>query len=234
MIDVFQVANAMALTSTCLKRKEGGVVVSKDGQRVVTVCRSYCPVNSKGCRHEDVRQCPVYVSALGDLVVQGTEKLRDTQVYVVSEKYPRDRYDSELAKLMQQLGVQYSCDARIGATGSKSSKCVCHKSTNSDTVRTDVESVCSHDAEVDNRKRPYNQSGHTYGTRECKRCGKSFVATYPRQLYCNQWKIGVCPVCKKVFQYRCNGEQPPVTCGDKKCVSEVRSRNLVSRKNREK
>ena len=234
MIDVFQVANAMALTSTCLKRKEGGVVVSKDGQRVVTVCRSYCPVNSQGCRHEDVRQCPVYVSALGDLVVQGTEKLKDTQVYVVSEKYPWDRYDSELAKLFQRLGVQYSCDARIGATGSKSSKCVCHESTNQDNTDTNVESMESHDTEVDDNKRPYNQCGHTYGTRECKRCGKPFVATHPRQMYCNQWKIGVCPVCKKVFQYRCDSGQPPVTCGDEKCVSEIRSRNLMYRKDKNK
>ena len=234
MIDVFQVANAMALTSTCLRRKEGGVVVSKDGQRVVTVCRSYCPVNSKGCRHEDVRQCPVYVSALGDLVVQGTEKLKDTQVYVVSEKYPWDRYDSELAKLFQRLGVQYSCDARIGATCSKSSKCVCHESTNPDNTDTNVESVESHDTEVDDHKRPYNQCGHTYGTRECKRCGKPFVATHPRQMYCNQWKIGVCPVCKKVFQYRCDSGQPPVTCGDEKCVSEIRSRNLMYRKDKNK
>ena len=230
MIDVFQVANAMALTSTCLRRKEGGVVVSKDGQRVVTVCRSYCPVNSKGCRHEDVRQCPVYVSALGDLVVQGTEKLRDTQVYVVSEKYPWDRYDSELAKLFQQLGVQYSCDARIGATSSKSSKCVCHESVVPDSCDKGNVVDSLNEANDDTHKRPYNKSDHTYGTRECKRCGKQFVATHPRQLYCNQWKIGVCPVCKKVFQYRCESGQPPVTCGDEKCVSEVRSRNLVPKK----
>lgn len=230
MIDVFQVANAMALTSTCLKRKEGGVVVSKDGQRVVTVCRSYCPVNSKGCRHEDVRQCSVYVSALGDLVVQGTDKLRDTQVYVVSEKYPWDRYDSELAKLFQQLGVQYSCDAAIGATLSDSSRKV---PTTEDVTTLHVGSDTSEgDTELPESKRQWNREGHTYGTRECKRCGKQFLATHPRQRYCNQWKIGVCPVCKKVFQYRCDSGQPPVTCGDEKCVSEVRSRNLVSRKYR--
>lgn len=228
MIDVFQVANAMALASTCLKRKEGGVVVSKDGQRVVTVCRSYCPVNSNDCRHEDVRKCPVYVSALGDLVIQGTDKLRDTLVYVVTEHYPWDRYDSELAKLFQELGVRYSCDARIGATLSKSST---KTLTAADATTSNVVSEAREgNTEPSESKRRWNREGHTYGTRQCKRCGKSFVATHPKQLYCNQWKIGVCRVCKKVFQYRCEAGQPPVTCGDEKCVSEVRSRNLLSRK----
>lgn len=61
-------------------------------------------------------------------------------------------------------------------------------------------------------------------TLECPTCGDVFEQSYPRQKYCNHWKIGICESCHKVFQYKCDGKKKPRTCGDRKCVDALRVR----------
>ena len=61
-------------------------------------------------------------------------------------------------------------------------------------------------------------------TLECPTCGDVFEQSYPRQKYCNHWKIGICESCHKVFQYKCDGKKKPKTCGDRKCVDKLRVR----------
>lgn len=122
MVDVFQVANAMAMTSTCCKCKEGGVVVDTATGNVVSVCRSRCTHGYSSCAHKYARDCPCFVSAYGDLVVQGTEKLKGTQIYVVSESYPTPVDGSELTRYLSLCGADVISFNKLGATLSNKSK----------------------------------------------------------------------------------------------------------------
>lgn len=216
MIDVFQVANAMALTSTCCKCKEGGVVVDTATGNVVSVCRSRCTHGYSICAHKHARDCPCFVSAYGDLVVQGTEKLKGTQIYVVSESYPTPVDGSELTRYLSLCGAEVISFNKIGATLSNKSK----------ELNASYSECCEHDT-TKKRKHGFAE-GNTYGTSTCPTCGKTFVKTSPRQKYCNTWRIGVCDVCHKVFQYKCSARNTskPSTCGNPECVKSVRVRNF--------
>lgn len=66
-----------------------------------------------------------------------------------------------------------------------------------------------------------------YGTTTCPVCGDTFDRKSPRQKYCNHPKIAVCKVCHKVFQYRCDGKDKPVTCGNPECVKAVRRQHVL-------
>lgn len=66
-----------------------------------------------------------------------------------------------------------------------------------------------------------------YGTTTCPVCGDTFDRKSPRQKYCNHPKIAVCKVCHKVFQYRCDGKDKPVTCGSPQCVKAIRRQHVL-------
>lgn len=223
MIDVFQVANAMALTSTCPKCKEGAVLVDNRTGNVVAVSRSYCTCNSTECNHDDFRKCPCFVSAVGDLFVQGTEQLKETQLYVVSDKYPNNDYCYELSRLLSLCGCKYSSFNKIGAKLSSSSRRVVETQ---EVCCSEVDSTHKLDNHALNTEQTTSKT-KTYGTATCPTCGNQFVKRHWRQKYCESWKIGVCDVCHKVFQYRCDSKHKtkPHTCS-KECSRVVSERNL--------
>lgn len=226
MIDVFQVANTMALTSTCKKCREGGVVVSHSTGNVVSVCRSYCTIESTDCAHSSARGCPCFVSAYGDLIVQGTEKLKNTQVYVVSESYPTGVDCSDLSKLLGLCGAEYVSFNKLGAKLSKPR----NSEVKAKDVSKKVNKSHKHEQCDNHDNKPQTElPAKTYGTRTCKKCGREFVATHPRQLYCHQYKIGVCKVCHKVYQYRCSSYPDPETCDNPECRRANRIANLIPR-----
>lgn len=212
MIDVFQICNAIAQTSTCSKCKEGGVVTDNSTGNVVSFIRSYCTCNSKSCKHQDASKCPCYVSALGDAVVQGTGCLKNTSITLVSEHYPVGYQDSYLLKLLSLCGTSSISYNRIG---SKSTSANCA------------------DKKV---KKKVNTSSRKkiYGTGTCPACGDQFDKVSHMQKYCNHWKIGICEVCGKVFQYKCEGKEKPKTCGSKECVHEIRRRHVMDLAKRRK
>ena len=211
MIDVFEVANAMARTSTCHRCKEGGVVVDNSTGNVTRFLRSYCTVNSNQCGHESAHKCPCYVSALGDAVVQGTNNLNNTSVTVVSQHYPIGYQDSYVSYLLSECGVTSLSYNQLGTQ--KANKKRVRKSKTCKGVKTE---------DTDQ-----NKPKKLYGTATCVKCGQVFDKTSPRQKYCNRWKVGVCSICGKVFQYRCEGDKTPKTCGSEKCVHDIRSRHML-------
>lgn len=211
MIDVFEVANAIARTSTCCKCKEGGVVVDNSTGNVTQFLRSCCTSNSTQCGHESAHKCPCYVSALGDAVVQGTDNLSNTSVTVVSQHYPIGYQDSYVSYLLSECGVTSLSYNKLGAKkdGNKHVK---------------KSKTCKH---VKAENAEPSKLKKLYGTATCVKCGQVFDKTSPRQKYCNRWKVGVCSICGKVFQYRCEGGKTPKTCGSEKCVHEIRSRHML-------
>lgn len=208
MIDVFQICSAVAQTSTCSKCKEGGVVTDNSTGNVVGFIRSYCTSNSTQCGYESSHKCPCYVSALGDVVVQGTNNLKDTSITVVSDHYPIGYRDSWVSFLLSECGVTSLSYNKLSA-----------KQVNVEPKKT-RKKVNSNDTKTDKPKK-------LYGTATCVRCGQVFDKTSPRQKYCNHWKVGVCKICGKVFQYRCKTGKVPRTCGSEKCVYEIRSRHMA-------
>ena len=208
MVDVFQICNAVAQTSTCSKCKEGGVVTDNSTGNVVRFIRSYCTCNSKSCKHQSAHKCPCYVSALGDSVVQGTDCLKNTSITLVSEHYPIGYQDSYLSNLISLCGSSISYN-RIGSKNSV---------------------VNNADRKVKKKvKKNVNTSSKKkiYGAGTCPACGDQFDKASPVQKYCNHWKIGICEVCGKVFQYKCTYKGKPKTCGSKKCVHEIRLRHVM-------
>lgn len=210
MIDVFQICSAVAQTSTCSKCKEGGVVTDNSTGNVIKFIRSRCTCNSDKCNNES-HKCPCYVSALGDVVIQGTDSLKNTSITVVSDHYPIGYRDSWVSYLLSECGVTSLSYNKLGAkqTDNKNNK---RPEASKNVVRVSVKK---------------DKPKKLYGTATCVRCGQVFDKTSPRQKYCNHWKVGVCKICGKVFQYRCKTGKIPKTCGSEKCVHEIRSRHML-------
>lgn len=212
-VDPIEVANAMLLTSTCLKRKEGGVVVDNATGNVKAVLRSQCPLSTPRCMHENASSCPCYVSALADAAIQGTESLKNTSIYVATEKYPPDLSDSYLAKVLNFCGAKYISEFPAES--------ISHNSSNISN-KEEVNKGSSSKSKVKRTRKT-----KLYGVGVCPTCGDEFDKKSPTQVYCNHYKIGICKICGKVFQYKCEGKDKPVTCGSPECVYEARSRHMI-------
>lgn len=213
MIDVFQVATAMAMVSNCSKCREGGVVVDNDTGNVVSVLKSSCTGNPSICTEEDAKKCFYHVSALGDALVQRESDLKNTSVTVVSDVYPNSTCDAEFKKLLTLLGV-----TNISYNSINLNFC-CAKTTKQKKTKRKSKTQKTKTNKVKSKK--------IYGTSTCPACGDQFDKLHPSQKYCNHWKIGICEVCGKVFQYKCTDKGKPKTCGSKECVHEIRLRHVM-------
>lgn len=212
MIDVLQVASAMAMVSSCSKCREGGVVVDNETGNVVSVLKSICTCNSSDCKQVDAKKCPCHVSALGNALLQRESTLEKTSVTVVSDVYPCSTYDAELEKLLTVAGVT----------------CISYNLFNLDSSCKNNASVKKSNVKLKSKKtKKLNSKKRIYGTGTCPVCGDQFDKLSPMQKYCNHWKIGICEVCGKVFQYKCEGKDKPKTCGSKECVHEIRHRHVM-------
>lgn len=59
-------------------------------------------------------------------------------------------------------------------------------------------------------------------TRICPRCGEEFQTNHPRQKYCRQVKIKICPICKEPFEQVCEAQVPKI-CKKPECIKASQS-----------
>lgn len=220
--NVIQVANAMAMTSNCSSCREGGVVVDSETGNVVAVLRSFCTYSSSQCRNSDAKKCPCHVSALGNALVQRDLNLWNTSITVASECYPTSDNDAELEKLLTVLGVRHISYNRV--EGCRNVDDRSESNSVKPSARRKTEGTSSARSIGKSKRKSVKK---LYGTATCVACGDQFDKTSSRQTHCNHWKIGICSVCGKVFQYKCTSKGKPRTCGSDKCVHEVRRNHML-------
>lgn len=59
-------------------------------------------------------------------------------------------------------------------------------------------------------------------TRICPGCGEEFETNHPRQKYCRQVKIKICPICKEPFEQVCEAQVPKI-CKKPECIKASQS-----------
>lgn len=206
---LFELASAAVSGSTCSKYPQGAVVAQNG--RVVACGSSTCLVDgAKSCPKKGL-VCRHMKSAVLDAVVQvGAFLSNGSKVVVVDSKTPVP--ESEVCEsVVHSLGIESV--TRLDSSGNPSD-------TNSVTS-------CEDKVEASTHRTGSRNTVKSYGSAVCPNCGVEFTKTHPRQKFCNKRRIGVCKVCGKVFQYTCVKDKP-VTCGNPKCVAEIRRKNVLS------